>query len=432
MALDLIDRLAAGARVAVAAIALAGWAGTALAAADAPLSGQVTLWGGANLTSAAQIVLEGFTAKNPGVALSYEKFPFAEYPTKMRLQLSTGADTPDVMIVHDFLVDSFIKAGWLADLSSVISPDAFLAGSLGNVTADGKIYGIPGQSNPTGLWYRADVFKQLGIAAPTTFEDYTAAAQKLKDAGYFIDAFDPSAAATPFQLYLYHAGGAIFNADGSIGLGDKAVAALTTLRDMVDKGYFFSATPNQADYWSAVNGGKIVARFAASSDAAYLDTNLDPKGAGGYGNWVYADPPQFDGAAKTYLYDQSFIVVNAKSKNLPAAIAVAQYLTTNTDAALVYDSIERPGIVVRQTPTALEALKAVEGGATGWAVYGGERVNATKAKLLLAAPPGTVHKDSRWNAATDAINLILPQVFSGALSPQDAVAQMTEQLQSIQ
>jgi hypothetical protein len=207
---------------------------------------------------------------------------------------------------------------------------------------------------------------------------------------------------------------------------------LTTLKSMVDKGYFFAATPNQADYWSAVNAGKIVARFAASSDAAYLDTNLDPKGAGGYGSWIYADPPQFGDAPKTYLYDQSFIVVNAMSKNLPAAIAVAQYLTRDPGAALVYDSIERPGIIVRQTPSELNALKAVEAGATGWAVFGGEAVNATKAKLLLATEPGTVPKDSRWNAAIDAITQILPQVFNGSLTPEAAVQQMTEQLQSIQ
>ena len=400
--------------------------------AAAPLSGHVTLWGGANLTSAAQIVLEGFSKEHPDVSLSYEKFPFKEYPTKMRLQLSTGADTPDVMIVHDFLVDAFIKAGWLADLSSVVSPDAFLVGALDNVTADGKIYGIPGQSNPTGLWYRSDIFKQLGVEAPASFDDYLAAAQKLKDAGYFIDAFDPNDAAGAFQLYLYQSGGAIYDRDGNVALGDKAVEALTTLKSMVDKGYFFAATPNQADYWSAVNAGKIVARFAASSDAAYLDTNLDPKGAGGYGSWIYADPPQFGDAPKTYLYDQSFIVVNAMSKNLPAAIAVAQYLTRDPDAALVYDSIERPGIIVRQTPSELNALKAVEAGATGWAVFGGEAVNATKAKLLLATEPGTVPKDSRWNAAIDAITQILPQVFNGSLTPEAAVQQMTEQLQSIQ
>lgn len=426
----LTSRLAAGLRAAVATVALAAM-GTAASAADTPLSGQVTLWGGANLTSAAQIVLEGFSAANPGVTLSYEKFPFAEYPTKMRLQLSTGADTPDVMIIHDFLADPFMSAGWLADLSSVVTPDAFLPGSLDNISKDGKVYGIPGQSNPTGLWYRADVFKQLGLDAPATFEDYLADAQKLKDAGHFIDAFDPNAAAGAFQLYLYQSGGEIFDKDGNIVLGDKAVAALTTLKDMVDKGYFFAATPNQADYWTAVNAGTIVARFAASSDAAYLDTNLDPKGAGGYGQWVYADPPQFGDAPKTYLYDQSFIVVNAKSQNLPAAIAVAQYLTSNNDAALVYDSIERPGIIVRQTPTQLDALKAVETGATGWAVFGGEAVNATKAKLLLATQPGTVPKDSRWNAAIDAINLILPQVFSGDLTPEAAVDQMNEQLQSL-
>ncbi len=45
------------------------------------------------------------------MSLSFEKYPYAEYPTKMKLQLSGGANTPDVMIVHDFPIGSFIDAG---------------------------------------------------------------------------------------------------------------------------------------------------------------------------------------------------------------------------------------------------------------------------------------------------------------------------------
>ena len=430
---QLAYRVTATAFAAAMTLAFSALPGAAQDNMAAKVSGPVSLWGGAHLTSAAEIALEGFLKENPDVVMSYEKYPYAEYPTKMRLQLSAGSDTPDVMIIHDFLGDQFVKAGWLADVSGDISASEFLDGSLANVTKDGKIYGMAGQSNPTGFWYRADVFDKLGIETPVTLDDYIAAAEKLKEADLYIDTFDPNDATAAFQLYLYQAGGSFFDQQGNVVLGDKAVEALTRLKAMNDEGYYFTATANQADYWSAVNSGRIVARFAPSSDAAYLSTNIDPAGAGGYGNWFYTNPPLFgDDAPKTFLWDGSYFVVNARSANLSAAIAVAKYLTSSDEAAIVYDAIDRSGIVVRQTPSQLDALKAVEKDGTGWDAFGGQPVNAIKASLLLSANPGYVYKDSRWNAAMEAIGLILPEVFSGNLTPEAAVNQMTEQLNAIQ
>ena len=35
-----------------------------------------------------------------------------------------------------------------------------------------------------GIYYNKDLFKRLGIEVPTTWEELSAAAQKIKDAGY--------------------------------------------------------------------------------------------------------------------------------------------------------------------------------------------------------------------------------------------------------
>jgi ABC-type glycerol-3-phosphate transport system substrate-binding protein len=398
-----------------------------------PATGTLTIWGGANLVGAAQVVLEGFKKKNSGVNLAYQAYPFAQYPTKMRLQLSSGANTPDVMVIHDYFVRPFVKRGWLEDLSADLKPEDYLPSSLQDVTDGSKIYGVPGQSNPTGFWYRKDVFDQLGLKAPTTMDDYVAAAKALKAAGHYIDAFDPNAATGTFLYYLYQSGGSLFDAKGQIALGSPAVAALDQLKAQVDAGYFDKVTPNQPDYWTAVNSGKIVARMAGSSDAAYLGTNLDPRGQGGFGKWAYADPPKFsDEAPATYLIDGSFWVVNAKSRNKSSALKLVEYLAANPDAALGYDNIAKNGVVVRQTPSDLASLKAVESGATGWDVFGGQKVNAAKAKLLLSTKDLTqVYRDSRSTAAEDAITQILPKFFSGQIPAQAAVDQMTTKIGAI-
>jgi len=402
--------------------------------ASAPLTGgdvagTITLWGGANLVTASEIVTAGFVQEHPEVSMEYQKYPFAEYPTKMRLQLSSRADTPDLMIIHDYFVGSFIEAGWLEDLSSEVAEGDYVAGSIGAVSRDGKVYGIPGQSNPAGFWYRQDVFDQLGIPAPTTLEEYTAAADVLHGAGLSIDALDPNVATTNFLYYLYQSGGSLFDDDGTLQLGDPAVEALQALYDHHRAGYLFAAEPNSQDYWSAANSGKLVARLGLSADAAYLTNSLDPAGAGGFGAWTYANPPALSSSAPaSYLGDGSFFVINAASQNKTAALSLAKYLTGDPAAAVAYDDIDQDGVVVRQTPSQLESLRDLQQSATEWEVFGGQKVNATKAELLLTHEVGHVYRDDRSTKAEDAIELILPDVFSGKTTPAAAVQMMTENI----
>ena len=39
----------------------------------------------------------------------------------MRLQLSAGDSTPDIMIIHDLFARQFVDAGYLADVSDLIT-----------------------------------------------------------------------------------------------------------------------------------------------------------------------------------------------------------------------------------------------------------------------------------------------------------------------
>lgn len=69
------------------------------------------------------------------------------------------------------------------------------------IRINGKIMAIGLMVNPQYLQYRKDIFDQLGIAVPETYEDVLAAAKKIKEAGI-----------VPFPL------GATYKADWNIGI----------------------------------------------------------------------------------------------------------------------------------------------------------------------------------------------------------------------
>ena len=74
------------------------------------------------------------------------------------------------------------------------------------VTMDGKVYGIPNQlTNQYVFMYRQDIYDELGLTVPETFDDYFNQAVALKENGYYAGAFDPadSGCNEVFQNFIY-------------------------------------------------------------------------------------------------------------------------------------------------------------------------------------------------------------------------------------
>ena len=44
---------------------------------------------------------------------------------------------------------------------------------------NGEVWAIPQDTGPLGMLYRKDIFDQYGIQAPTTWDEFAAAARKL-------------------------------------------------------------------------------------------------------------------------------------------------------------------------------------------------------------------------------------------------------------
>ena len=68
---------------------------TTMSGSEAKEEGEIelTMMGGAHLVSVAEIVLRDYLTEHPNVKINFEKYSYAEYPTKMKLQLSNDEST---------------------------------------------------------------------------------------------------------------------------------------------------------------------------------------------------------------------------------------------------------------------------------------------------------------------------------------------------
>lgn len=134
-------------------------------------------------------IAEKFMEENPNVDLRI--VPIEEAGIAQRIATSQAANRlPDIIRMGVERVSSFVGDGIL-DLDAAqatiesIGEDDFQAGPLMMVTdpATGKYAAVPFDGWVQALWYREDVFNDLGLAAPITWDDIDAACDALPGTG---------------------------------------------------------------------------------------------------------------------------------------------------------------------------------------------------------------------------------------------------------
>lgn len=130
-----------------------------------------------------------------------------------------GGTTPDVAEVGTTWVGEFADAGALVDLAPRVR-DAGLSDGLVNGlveagTLGDALYGMPWYAGVRSVIYRTDVFTELGLQPPTTWDELVAVAQRIKDARPDMVPL-PIAGDDEFVVYpfLWGAGGQVATQNG--------------------------------------------------------------------------------------------------------------------------------------------------------------------------------------------------------------------------
>lgn len=129
-------------------------------------------------------VAEDFKAKT-GATLDVQFVPWTAAHDKFVTAIAGGTG-PDVAEVGTTWTPEFADAGALVDLtepveSSEVSGE-LVDGLVSAGTVDGALYGMPWYAGVRSVIYRADVFEDLGLEPPTTWEEWVEVGTAIRDA----------------------------------------------------------------------------------------------------------------------------------------------------------------------------------------------------------------------------------------------------------
>ncbi|MEM2951056.1 MAG: extracellular solute-binding protein, partial [Nitrososphaeria archaeon] len=198
----------------------------------------------------------------------------------------------------------------------------------------GSNYLFPLNNNPEIFFYRKDLFDEVGLKPPITWDDVIEAAKTLHNPSKEIYGFIPRGSADPITEYtmLRSFGGDWFvdweNGDFTVRVNDaKGLATFETLAELVKYSPPSPNTISQTDIGNYMMSGK----GAQTLVVAALATSMDNPNLSKVPNLIdYAPPPR--GAVPEGIQtcvDGGFgLGVPLKSKNIDVAIDFAEYCAT--------------------------------------------------------------------------------------------------------
>lgn len=208
-----------------------------------------------------QKIIDDYMVENPGVTIEVEALDEEAYKTKFKAYAMDGM--PDVVSIwgQPSFLDEVLEAGVLAELNEDDYADyGFVSGSLDGFKKDGKLYGLPRNTDMMVFYYNQKIFDDNGWEVPKTYDDLLALADKIKAAGLVPVAMD-GGDGWPLAIYLTDL---LVRVNGTIGtLEDTAIAngdfsdpaftkAAQLLADSAKAGLFQNGFDSQ-DYGTAMN-----------------------------------------------------------------------------------------------------------------------------------------------------------------------------------
>ncbi|MFG3109249.1 ABC transporter substrate-binding protein [Streptomyces tendae] len=154
--------------------------------------GKIVFWdnNGGIRTAVWKEIIADFEKANPDIDVEYVGIAATEYQSKVDTAIQ-GGGLPDVGGVTASMLAGFSAQGALEPLDDRLTKSS-LSGKLNKDMVeslkaagggDGTLYSMPTSANNGVLYYRTDLFEKAGLDAPTTWDKFYEAAEKLTDAG---------------------------------------------------------------------------------------------------------------------------------------------------------------------------------------------------------------------------------------------------------
>jgi len=135
-----------------------------------------------------QTLIDEFNAANPEIKVSQEPQNWGEIYAKAPAAMAAGTG-PDMLFAIPDFAPILKELGALTSVADFVEElDArhdFVDSTVEAYSYDDGIWAVPLYNMTLNLWYRKSVFEEAGLAVPTSWDEWSAAAQKLTADGRF-------------------------------------------------------------------------------------------------------------------------------------------------------------------------------------------------------------------------------------------------------
>lgn len=361
-------------------------------------------------------LIETFEAANPGITIEAENVPWNSYYDNLYTAI-VGGNAPDAGMVKLFAQPRLMEMGALEPLDDRIAAWAGKDDLLDNILAinsasDGNQYYLPVQYVVLYLYYRPDMFAELGIDVPTTCDEFRDAAMKLTrdtdgDGQIDVYGFGFRGGKGGHDHWLTMAlPGVPGGLEGDNLTSDAAVAANQWVIDLFQKDKVFPP--------SAPNDGfqEIIAGFKQGRTGMTIHHIGSSAGmVEALGDKVSAAPVPVCGDGAWTAYGDESLAVFSASENKDAAWKWISFLAEGDNNVLFNKATGQ--------------LTVTKSGSEDWDLHEKRFVDATVASLpfaaVLPASPAT----------SDFVNVVWPTSMQRALNGEITAAEMMAEVQEL-
>ncbi|MCR2799413.1 sugar ABC transporter substrate-binding protein [Microbacterium sp. zg-Y818] len=319
---------------AAGALALSGCAGDAEGTADGPVEITFQSW----VPNIDQVV-DAFNEEHDDIHVTLETItagPDGGY-AKMLSAVQAGNPADVAQVGYDSIPD-FLVNDALEDITDYVgdSADDFVPWQWETGVFDDRVYAVPQASGPLGQFYRKDIFDSLGLAYPTTWDEYYEAAKVIRasDPNRYIAAFAFNQA--PWMIGLAQQGGANwFDTEDDAWVvdidGDATISVADYWQKLIDEDLVKIEADFSSEWNADIQSGNVVTWISGSwADAILRGTAPDTAGS-----WAVGPVPQWqagENVSATWAGGSASVVLKG-SKNPEAAAEFALWM--NSDPASV-------------------------------------------------------------------------------------------------
>jgi len=321
------------------------------AAAAATQRVTITLWSpaGQRFGKANAGIIPLFERAHPNIKVNTVTTSIGEYFPKMATEIGGGSTTYDLFqAIPTFVVafasgrkivplDDYLTAQEKADLDADIPKKYY-----DTFKFEGKIYGVPNDSNTQWSFYRKDLFRQAGVQLPKAWDDVEGVVKALQKTGQKDGTFAYTAslrrgeyAGAHFSTIFWSHGGewwdAGFRPTINNDIGKKTLEIMLSLMPYADPGSI-NATEDDtinamgsgtAAYAPVLWGNSVLTNPSLAKRGAQIGTSVPPRGGsrlaspmlGGLAYMIPVGAKNKDAAARYIKFATSRQIMRAWVKN---------------------------------------------------------------------------------------------------------------------